>query len=161
MKYDLDRSPVVIRSSRVKMLLAFIACSVFAAIGADMTSNESMSRAGYVIAGIFGLGMLFAVFAFVRPAWLELSPKGLRFFTRRKIECYSWDDFHVFRIYAPGTFSRHVGYILAPQSLRNTKATAIVRRMFGIDGGFGGGWTIGARDLANLLIRAKEKWGAA
>lgn len=156
--HDLDHPPVVIRTARWKMILLFVACAVFVFGGFKMIQDPRAHWVGYMSIIFFGLGLLIAIWQMVLPAWLELSPGGLRWFTGRKIERYSWNDFLEFRTYSP-SFSRHVGFVLVPQSTKRTNASAISRNMLGLDGGFGGSWTLNAGELAALLNRAREKWG--
>jgi hypothetical protein len=133
-------------------------CAAFIAAGIVMIHDPQVSLEGYFVTAFFGLGLPVFLWRIFLPAWLELSPNGLRWFTSRKVERYSWHEILEFRVYGPSAYSRQVGYVLGPQSTRHTKVSAVVRNMSGVDGGFGGSWTLGANKLMELLNCAREKW---
>lgn len=68
------------------------------------------------------------------------------------------EDFVEFRAYRPSrrSVTKHVGFTLAEHKRRSGHDLA--RRLAGVDGGFGGGWKVGAQSLADLLTEAKKTW---
>jgi hypothetical protein len=160
LRYDLNAPPVVITTSRWKLGLLLVASLAFVIGSVALPRDPTTTAWIYSVTVFFAICALALLWRIVTPARLELSPNGLRWFNGVKTEEYAWREFAEFRAYAPArtVLGRHVGFILAPNSSKLTKASGAVRSLAGVDGSFGGFWLLGTKELVDLLNGARVKW---
>ncbi|MBS1181942.1 MAG: hypothetical protein H6Q99_1822 [Proteobacteria bacterium] len=159
---SLDCPPIVIVSSTEKTFLLLIVCAVFVCIGAFMIANGPATPREYIGAYVgtffFGGGAFLVVLRLAAPPRLSLSPEGLALFNGFKTRHYAWSDFSQFVICRSSarTNVEYVGFIF---ELQHGEERGITKRLTGIDGGFGGAWSVSPSTLVDLLNGAKDKWG--
>ncbi|HEX4634908.1 MAG TPA: hypothetical protein VH189_01925 [Rhizomicrobium sp.] len=161
MQGSLENPPVVISMSRRKVVWLLVLGVALTAMGVWLAANKPDDWRGYLCAGFFGLCIPVFVWQLLSPPRLEVSVRGIFWFTGRNTQTFLWKEFSGFRAYrpAPRTVSQHVGFEYAPDCPRRSKMTAVAHAMVGVDGSFGGNWEISAQDLADLLNQARQKWG--
>ena len=160
---SLDNPPLVITTSPGRMVwmcavsVLFVAFSVYE-IGWGHVVKDVWKF--YVAIGLFGLGIPVFIWRLVSPARLELSPNGLVWFNGRKAIDYSWSDFAEFRAYRPSPRMRSffIGFDWAPHSAKRSSLSGVTRSVAGVDGSFGGSWSVDAETLAGLLNQATRRW---
>jgi lipoprotein NlpI len=153
---SLDQSPVIVRSSPWK-LVRLLAFAVALAAGGlyTLTHDLPFARAAiYVpIAG--------AVFRARHPgpSILTLAPDGLISRTMWATHRYCWLDVKDFRAFAAvrGPGAKHVGFDLAEDPWPN-RFYYRHKVMTGVHVSLGGGWELGAAELAALLNEARTRW---
>ena len=162
----LDRAPIVIRGSRTKAVLLLSACLFFAALGcyAIVRGAEDGLDAGIPAAGIFGLGVLVAAIHVARPSVMTIGPEDVTVQTILRTWSVRFDQVDTFFVYRTR--------IMGPTSgLSGVEMTAFkwnagespahrplkLGRLLGADGGFGPGWPLSAKQLADLLNAARAQ----
>ena len=161
MQGSLDNPPIVITMSRGKMVLLLLIAMMFTIGGGLMIAHKPDDLTGYLCAGFFGLGIPVFIWRFLSPPRLEISPRGISWFTGHKTLEYAWKDFAGFRAYRPSSrnLSKYVGFEYARDSAKRGKMTAVAHALAGVDGGLGGQWEMPAEKLVDLLNQAKQRWG--
>ena len=161
MQGSLDNPPVTVMMSRGKTVWLLLLSLAFTAMGVWMANAHPRDWHGYLCAVIFALGTAIFFWQLFSPKRLEISAGGLSWFNGHKTRDYAWKDFTAFSAYRPSSrsLSKHLGFVYAPESPRKGKAAAFARAMTGVDGSFGGQWEMSPDNLADLLNKAKQKWG--
>ncbi|WP_026792200.1 PH domain-containing protein [Pleomorphomonas oryzae] len=137
------------------MCMVFVCGGVLIVAKGPVTSREYIGGYGSVI--FFGFCACAAVLRLVAPPRLMLSPEGLALFNGFRTRSYGWSEFSRFVIYSPArTRAQSVGYV---RENRAGEEPGFTKRLTGIDGGFGGGWSVGPSTVVELLNSAKDRWG--
>lgn len=162
MQGSLDLPPIVIRSSIFTSLLMLLIAMIFVAIGVwvlrDPTENHTMA---YLLIAFFGAGIPLFGWRLVRPDVLTVAPDGITWSTALRTVHWAWDDVQNFRAYSPAsrTVSKHLGFDFTDSyRARNGQFSLTAKALTGVEGSFGGGWELGAADLADLLNKARARW---
>jgi hypothetical protein len=160
MQGDFEAPPIIVLTSRWKAVALFLGCACFVGIAVFLIATDGGSFISYMTGGFFALGLPLAIWRLRVPARLEMSPQGLIWFTGKSDIIYSWHEFTSFRAYLVSgrSWTKHIGYDLAPDSSKRSKYTSIGRKIAGVDGGFGGGWELKPEAVAILLNQAKARW---
>src|SRR6202034_3880068 len=108
----------------------------------------------------FGLGVVYYAWLFLSPNVLTLSPAGLILQTRWRNARWSWDQVSHFCALRVHIASSYIGFDLSEQSSEPVSFTQYFVRYAGANDSLGGGWEIGARQLADLLNSARAHWRA-
>lgn len=161
----LDREPIVVLGSRGKAVLLFAACLTFVVLGlvAMAKGEDDILAVGLPAALIFGLGMIVAGVQIARPSIMTLTGDGVTVRTIFRTWAVRWDQvdpFFVYRAPAAGPQTGVTAPDMAAFTWRDPPVTA--RRWLklgraGIDGGFGAGWQLSARQLVDLLNAAQAR----
>ncbi len=165
MEGDLDRPPVIIRSSQRTSLL-FLIVSLGAVAGGvlmlrDATQNTIVS---YFTIIFFGAGIPIFAWRLVRPDVLTVSPDGITWRSAFRTAHLRWDDLQRFRAYSPtsSSLSKHLGFDFTEGYDGQSKGLRqSVKSFTGVDGSLGGGWELNSADLAVLLNAARARWAPA
>jgi hypothetical protein len=160
MQGNLEQPPIIIYSSAQKSLALMVGCGLAAAMcWFDLSLSASATRAASGLVA-FGLGMVYCAWLFLSPNVLTLSPAGLILQTRWRNARWSWDQVSHFRALRVHIASSYIGFDLAEQSSEPVSFTQYYVRYAGANDSLGGGWEIGARQLADLLNSARAHWRA-
>ncbi len=161
---SLDQPPIEVRPSRTTSFLCLLAAIGFVAIDVLLLEYPTQSRAMIWLGIIFfGAGIPLLAMRLVFPDTLILGPDGMTWRNRFRSNHSRWDDAQDFPAYAPSRriSSKAVGFDFTPgyraisSGLRQTTKT-----LTGVQGSIGGGWEIGAAELADLLNSARARWAA-
>jgi hypothetical protein len=155
-----DQPPIVIRSWRGNSALMLLIAAGFVAIGAFMIRDPKQSAMiSWLIMIFFGAGIPLFGWRLIRPDVLTLSPNGMTWRSALRTVEWRWDDVRNFRPYspAPKTISKHVGFDFT-DSARGAQLRHAAKAMTGVEGSIGGGWELGAAELAELLNQARARW---
>jgi hypothetical protein len=133
--------------------------------GAFMLHDPKESAAmSYLIMIFFGAGIPLFGWRLIRPDVLTVAPDGLTWRSVLRTARYQWDDVQNFRAYKPTskTISKHVGFDFT-DSYRAKRGGpyGLAKAMTGVEGSLGGGWELGAAELAELLNDARARWQGA
>lgn len=161
---SLDNPPLVVTTSPWKLVglcaiaVLFVVLTLYA-IGWGQAGKNTWQL--YLAGGVFGLAIPVLIWRIVSPARLELSPKGLLWFNGSKSFRYSWSDFSEFRAYRPSPRMRSffVGFRWTQNSAQRSAASGLVKSISGVDGSFGGNWSVEITTLVNILNEAQKRWG--
>ncbi len=152
MQGSLGQPPIIIRLSRATTALMLIIDVGFVALGVMMARDpEEIAVVGYLIAGLFALGIPIFVWRLVRPDTMTLTPDGITWHNVFRTDRWAWSEVQDFHAYTPPgrTIAKYVGFVFtgsgAPGEDPNT-------------GSFGTGWELSAADLADLLNQARVQW---
>lgn len=158
MRGNLDRPPIVIYSSALKSFALMVGCALAAAFcWFDHSLDPSATHAASGLVA-FGLGAPYYAWLYLSPNVLTISSNGLTLQTRWRRAGWSWDQVSHFRALRVHIASRHVGFDLAEQSPGSISFMQYYVRYAGADELLGGGWEIGANQLADLLNAARARW---
>jgi hypothetical protein len=162
MQGSLDLPPIVIRSSRITAALMLLICTGFVAIGIWIVRDPAEDHvAAYLASAFFALGIPLFMWRLVRPDVLTLTPEGINWRSIFRTSSFRWDEVQDFRPYAPSgkATSKHVGFdFSASYHAQHGALSRTARQLTGVDGSLGGGWELGATDLADLLNNARARW---
>lgn len=140
--------PITYRRSTLKLLFAFAASLVFAAVCLAMSSDEPL--VGYVGAVFFGLGaIVFAVNLHPNAHFLELTEKGFTTCSMFRREFTRWEDVREFYPLRIRLISM-VGINLAEHFHRRSGAGRMSKALNGVDGALDT-YGMSAYDLAAIL----------
>ena len=143
------QATVIVRSRR-QLRLPTIGTAALTALGALIIKDQLVIGVLTVIT--FGTITIVYGIQMIAPSRLELCDKNLAYYGfifQRKI--IDWEDISLFVVGGQGT-STWVSYDYLPGRAPNNLAT-LINRFFGVDGHFGGGWSMPANDLVVLLNR--------
>jgi hypothetical protein len=159
---SLDAPPAIIRSSRRNSALMLLIAAAFIAIGALMLRDPKQSATvSWLIMIFFGAGIPLFALRLIRPDALTLAPDGITLRNSLRTTNFSWADVQNFRAYRPTsmTISKHLGFDFTDSyRAMHGGAYGLAKTLTGVEGSFGGGWEIGATDLAELLNEARARW---
>jgi hypothetical protein len=159
---NLDLPPIIVSSSRWISALMLLIATGFVAIGAFMLRDpKEPAWIAYAVMGFFGLGVPLFAWRLVRPDRLRLAPDGITWRSVLRTSHFKWDEVKNFRAYSPGTESKHLGFDFTDSYHgQGSRFRQTARTMTGVEGSFGGGWELGAAELADLLNKARARWVA-
>jgi hypothetical protein len=161
MQGNLDQPPIVIYTSALKSGALMIGCAAVAAFCWFLLSlNPPAAHADSGLVA-FGLAVPYYGWLFVSPNVLTLSPDGLTLKTRWRKAEWSWDQVSHFRAVRVQIASQHVAFDLEEGSSGPSSYMQWYVRYAGADDSLGGGWELGATELAALLNSARDRWKAA
>jgi len=160
---SLDDPPLVVTTSPARTVWFIIVAVFFVAMS---VYEIQLGHAGkdlwkfYATAVFFGLGIPVFIWRLLPPARLELSPGGLVWFNGRKAISYAWSDFGAFQAYRPTSRMRSyfVGFDWSPQSSKRRSLSDLTRNVTGVEGSFGGSWSLDTKTLVDILNQAKARW---
>jgi hypothetical protein len=159
---SLDAPPIVIRSSRTYSALMLVIAAVFVAIGAFMLGDPKESATiSYLVIIFFGAGIPLFAWQLIHPSVLTLAPDGMTWRSPFRTLSYQWDDLQNFRPYKPTskTISKHLGFDFTDSyHAKRGGPYGLAKAMAGVEGALGGGWELGAAELAELLNTARARW---
>jgi hypothetical protein len=162
---SLDQPPMVVRSSRSTSFVMLIISIVFVAAGVLILKEPSQNPAvGYLGIAFFGLGIPVFAWRLIRPDILIVAPEGITWRSALRTSHWQWSDVESFRPYSPAdqTISKHLGFDFTDSyCAQNRQLRHTVKAIAGVDGSLGGGWELGAVDLADLLNKARIRWAEA
>ena len=164
MEGSFENPPIVITSSMAKTLLLLAGCIAFVCLGVSIIAQGPTTIKGYIggYASVvfFGLGIPVAIWRLFVPAWLQLSPQGLDWFNGRTTKHFAWSEFGEFVAYRPSSRarSRHIGFMRLRPPTDHSMLRSLTRNLTGVDGSFGGGWSLDPGTIVDLLNRAKTRW---
>lgn len=161
----LDEAPIVIGASRARAILLFVGCLTFVLLGlaAVFRGEEDVMAVALPSALVFGLGMLIAGLQIARPPTLTITREGVT--VKTMFRTWSVDFVHVesFFVHRRPTAGVAAGFGTSDMAAFHWIDTDRKPRRFsfgltpGIDGGFGPGWSLSPRHLADLLNAARRK----
>lgn len=139
--------------------MAFVAAGI--GILRDPYQNHAM---GYVGIVLFGLCIPLFAWRLLRPDILTLAPDGITWRNAIRTTHWQWSDLERFRAYSPAGRSRsqHVGFDFTERHHAETRGLRrTAKAIAGVEGSVGGGWELGAAELAELLNKAWIRWGGS
>ena len=162
MQGSLNAPPIVIGSSRTYAALMLVIAAVFVAIGAFMLRDPKESATiSWLIMIFFGAGIPLFAWQLIRPSVLTLVPDGVSWRSPFRTVHYRWDDLQNFRPYKPAakSISKHLGFDFTDSyHAKRGGPYGLAMVMTGVEGSLGGGWELGAAELAELLNQARAQW---
>jgi hypothetical protein len=143
------QATVIVRSRR-QLAVPTIGAAGLTVVGALLIKNQL--AIGALIAITFGTINIACLIQLIAPSRLEFSEEKLEYygFTFQR-QIIDWRDIGSFFIGTEGA-STWIGYDFLPGHAPNN-LTTMLNRLFGVDGHFGGGWSMPAKDLVVLLNR--------
>ena len=158
MQGSLEQPPIVIQTSGLKIGGLAVGCALVAAFCWFLLSLDP--PATHADSGLvaFGLAVPYYGWLFVSPNVLTLSPDGLALKTRWRKASWSWDQVSHFRAVRVQIANQHVGFDVEEGAPAQTSYMQWYVRYAGADDSLGGGWELGAAELAALLNCARERW---
>jgi hypothetical protein len=162
----LDQQPIVVAGSRRKAALLLVACLTFMVLGvvAIAKGEDDVLAVGLPAALIFGLGVIVAGVQIARPSVMTFTMDGVTVRTIFRTWEVRWaqvDRFFVYRARAVGPHTGVTAPDMAAFTWRDPPRTArrwlTLGRASGLDGAFGAGWQLSARQLTDLLNAAQAR----
>ena len=162
MQGSLDQPPIVIQASRLYSALMLLIAAAFVAIGVFVLRNPKEDPTiSYLIIVLFGACIPLFAWQLIRPGVLTVSPHGVSWRSPFRTIHYQWNDVQTFRPYKPSakSITDHLGFDFSDSyRARRTGLYVLAKTMAGVEGSFGGGWELGAAELAELLNQAQARW---
>jgi hypothetical protein len=162
---SIDQPPIVVRSSQSTSFVMLIISITFVAAGVLILKDPNQNLAvGYLGIAFFGLGIPVFAWRLIRPDILIVAPEGITWRNALRTSHWQWNDVQSFRAYSPAgrTLSKHLGFDFTDSSCAQTRRLRYgVKAIAGVEGSVGGGWELGAADLADLLNQARIRWAGA
>ncbi|HWY62063.1 MAG TPA: hypothetical protein VNW15_09210 [Rhizomicrobium sp.] len=152
---NLNQPPIIVRSSRTKVVWAFLASVCIAAIGIlDFLSAQTPPPTSVLfVTTLCVFGSAYYAWKLARPDTLELSPHGLICKTRLSNRKFGWSEINLFQVIthrAKGLPWYTVAFYCNPDD---------PDKIYRVD--LGNQWEIANADLCNLLDQARAKWNGA
>jgi hypothetical protein len=160
MRGSLDEPPVLIQQDREKLCL-MLAGSLALGLAIGLLTWSSVGKTlfwGYMASGLFVVLSIGLIARIVRPGYLLLTPHELTCRTIFRIDCYSWNDFASFAVWAPRSFIREPAYFLSDTSPKWQRSRKLLAGATGGIVSFGGGWEEDATEIVDLLEKARARW---
>jgi hypothetical protein len=153
---SLEAPPIVIRHSRIKHALWFLACGMVAAGCIKLLLSGTAKNPGaiWLLIAVF-LPMALVALGFVLyPAQLTLDKAGVKVEMLWKEWAFAWSDFSAFEV---GFFTRYfhkADFRLSDTCPKERRTTLVGSRRT-----FGAMWEMSPTRLVHVLTEAKGKWG--
>lgn len=151
MQGSIEHPPVIVQSSRGRMVVPFLLCAGMAGIGTHDWLSAAPPPPKIVLSTLFFfVGMLGAARMIIRPARLILSPEGLHYATLLRNQRFRWDEIGLFRVETISYRWRRVKMVKFDCHPRDPgKIYAVL---------LGGMWEIDNQSLVDLLDRTQARW---
>lgn len=160
MQGSLIQPPIVIRSTRWKLVAPLLGALLFVAGGVWMLSlgDPGKVTSGLFTTGFFGLCALVLLVPLLRPSTLEIGREGVTERTAVRTTTYGWDQVRAFRVQKIAGRTM-VAFDFTQDDPAQRRLRALSRSMAGAEGAFDNLWTIRPQALADLLNEARARWG--
>ena len=160
MQGSLDQPPIIVRVSNFKTLSMLIVGIVFVIVCVialkDSPPNPGVLESPavlYPLIAFSGLVVLLATLRLIRPDQLTLAPDGITWRNVFRTYQWRWDEVQNFRSYRPLGFS-------VSKDIRFDYANNPFKAIGGVECSLGTGWELRPGDLAELLNKARSRWGS-
>ena len=161
MRGTLERPPIVVVQTRLKLVLTtLLSAAAAAAFGWSLSTDLVSATWVYVImlinAIFFTLGAALSALAIIWPASLTLDESGLTWRNLSRTVHFEWNDFAYFRLWAPRPFAdvNQAAFVYADDCPKHRIGRKLTRNI----GSFGLCWELSPSELVFLLDAARTHW---
>ena len=161
MRGTLEQPPIVVRQTRLKLVLTTVfGVAATLAFGWSLSTdlvNESWVYVIMVINTIlFALGTFMSVLAIIRPGTLTLDETGVTWRQFARTTHFDWKDFAYFRLWSPRPFAdvNQAAFVYADDCPKHRLGRKLTRNV----GSFGVCWELSPSELVFLLDAAHTHW---
>lgn len=153
--------PFTVYPKKTTMLLLFVVCLAFVAIGILMIRDGEMM--GWLCAGFFGLGIpVFLIQLYPKSSFLTVSAEGIEVCSLFRRHRLRWSDISQFGTY---TIRQHgmsvtemVGFNYSAEYQRASRTRAFSKALVGFEGGLPDTYGFRAEELAQILSDVHSEW---
>jgi hypothetical protein len=156
MESSVDAAPIVIRGAFWKTVLLVAGAVGFVLLGIWILRAPGGLLIATVAILFFGLCAVSGVIRLFKPVFVEISPKGIRWYDGWRTHVFTWSDFAGFRLAQVGR-TTFVGFDLSSGSTQKLAMRIANRAIAGIDGTFPTQLEIGPAELLSLILSAQRK----